>query len=346
MRDEDIAVAPADRNAEELCLLRQRRDALLARRTEVQGQLDARVARDDALLAECDRRQARITRNLTHYAMYEVLDGLFRLDMAHAAIRTTALRLNCFGPPEPTPTPPDLPPELQDRFTLGGRIPIKRRMYDNTYPANHPLIYTDAEIDCYLDRIAHGEHYLYGTVDFHLWQAFAEYPVAGRRVAVMGSATPWYEATCLRFGAEPTSIDYNPILVRSRRIRAMTLAEWERDRPQFDAAVSISSFEHDGLGAYGDPIDPDGDLKAMRRMKEIVKPGGLMFFNVPHGADRLNWNRLRVYGPIRLPMLLDGWTRIASFGMQPQFLDGTADGEPLLVLRNDPAAPSPTVPDP
>jgi hypothetical protein len=337
------AVADAER---ELDLLRQHRDGLLARRAEVQVQLDARIARDEALLAECDRRQARIARNLTHHAMYDVLSGLFEIETAHAGIRTAALRLNCFGPPAPTPRPPELPPELQDRFTLGGRIPLSRRLHDNTYPANHPLIYTDAEIDCYLDRIAHGEYYLYGTVDFHLWQALADYPVAGRKVAVMGSVTPWYEATCLRFGAEPTSIDYNPILVRSDRIRTMTLAEWERDRPQFDAAVSISSFEHDGLGAYGDPIDPDGDLKAMRRMKEIVKPGGLMFFNVPHGADRLNWNRMRVYGPIRRPMLLDGWTQIASFGMQPQFLDGTADGEPLLVLRNDPAAPSPAVPDP
>ncbi len=32
----------------------------------------------------------------------------------------------------------------------------------------------------------------------------------------------------------------------------------------FDMALSISSFDHDGLGRYGDPLDPVGDLKAMR----------------------------------------------------------------------------------
>jgi Caenorhabditis protein of unknown function, DUF268 len=48
----------------------------------------------------------------------------------------------------------------------------------------------------------------------------------------------------------------------------MRIEQWEHERTLFDAGFSISSFEHDGLGMYGDPLDPDGDLKAMRKMKQ------------------------------------------------------------------------------
>lgn len=41
----------------------------------------------------------------------------------------------------------------------------------------------------------------------------------------------------------------------------------------FDLALSISSFEHDGLGRYGDPLNPDGDLLAMRNTRRLLKQG-------------------------------------------------------------------------
>ena len=33
-----------------------------------------------------------------------------------------------------------------------------------------------------------------------------------------------------------------------------------------DVIVSFSSLEHDGQGRYGDPLDPDGDLVAMKEL--------------------------------------------------------------------------------
>jgi hypothetical protein len=41
----------------------------------------------------------------------------------------------------------------------------------------------------------------------------------------------------------------------------------------FDVVLSISSFEHDGLGRYGDPLNPDGDMAAMRSTRRLLKPG-------------------------------------------------------------------------
>jgi SAM-dependent methyltransferase len=50
----------------------------------------------------------------------------------------------------------------------------------------------------------------------------------------------------------------------------------------FDAVVAISSLEHIGLGWYGDPVDPEGDCRAVRRVAEWLKPGGLFYFDVPY----------------------------------------------------------------
>jgi hypothetical protein len=41
----------------------------------------------------------------------------------------------------------------------------------------------------------------------------------------------------------------------------------------YDVAMSISSFEHDGLGRYGDPLNPDGDMNAMRSARRLLKQG-------------------------------------------------------------------------
>jgi hypothetical protein len=83
---------------------------------------------------------------------------------------------------------------------------------------------------------------------------------------------------------------------------------------QFDCAFSISSFEHDGLGRYGDPLDPYGDLAAMIQAKRNVVYGGVLFLAVPVGEDALVWNAHRIYGILRLPLLLHNWKRLSSHG--------------------------------
>jgi len=53
--------------------------------------------------------------------------------------------------------------------------------------------------------------------------------------------------------------------------------------------------EHVGLGRYGDPLDPDGDLKAARELSRVLAPGGSLLFVVPVGAPRVCFNAHRVY---------------------------------------------------
>ena len=53
--------------------------------------------------------------------------------------------------------------------------------------------------------------------------------------------------------------------------------------------------EHIGLGRYGDPLDPDGDLKAIPELKRVLVSGGSLLFVVPIGRPRILFNAHRVY---------------------------------------------------
>ncbi|MDQ2799362.1 MAG: DUF268 domain-containing protein, partial [Armatimonadota bacterium] len=65
-----------------------------------------------------------------------------------------------------------------------------------------------------------------------------------------------------------------------------------------DSIASLScmhTVEHIGLGRYGDPLDPEGDLKAMRELKRVLAPGGDLLFAVPVGKPKLMFNGHRIY---------------------------------------------------
>lgn len=83
----------------------------------------------------------------------------------------------------------------------------------------------------------------------------------------MSSLFPWYEAITTAFGGTPHTFESNSIYSDHPLIQAIKPQDFEIGSRTFHAAISISSFEHNGLGFYGDPIDPDGDLKAMARMR-------------------------------------------------------------------------------
>ena len=54
--------------------------------------------------------------------------------------------------------------------------------------------------------------------------------------------------------------------------------------------------EHIGLERYGDPFDPQGDLKAMAELQRVLAPGGNLLFVVPLGEKaRIQYNAHRIY---------------------------------------------------
>ena len=57
----------------------------------------------------------------------------------------------------------------------------------------------------------------------------------------------------------------------------------------------MHTVEHVGLGRYGDPLDPDGDLKAVGELRRVLAPGGSLLFVVPVGRPRILFNAHRIY---------------------------------------------------
>jgi SAM-dependent methyltransferase len=65
--------------------------------------------------------------------------------------------------------------------------------------------------------------------------------------------------------------------------------------------------EHVGLGRYGDPIDPDGDLKAVAELKRVLAPGGDLLFAVPVGRERCQFNAHRIYSHASVLRMFEGF---------------------------------------
>jgi SAM-dependent methyltransferase len=73
-----------------------------------------------------------------------------------------------------------------------------------------------------------------------------------------------------------------------------------------DSISALHSIEHFGLGRYGDPIDYNGHLKAIKNITKILKTGGKFYFSVPIGPQRINFNAHRVFS---IKYLLELFTR-------------------------------------
>lgn len=67
-----------------------------------------------------------------------------------------------------------------------------------------------------------------------------------------------------------------------------------------DSLPSVSSLhaaEHFGLGRYGDPIDPLAHMKFAAALQRVLAPNGHLYFSVPIGRQRLEFNAHRVFSP-------------------------------------------------
>jgi SAM-dependent methyltransferase len=77
---------------------------------------------------------------------------------------------------------------------------------------------------------------------------------------------------------------------------------------RFDQVVNCSSVEHVGLGGrYGSTEQADGDVRAMAVLRGVLAAGGRMILTIPVGRDMVCAPQHRIYGPERLPRLLDGY---------------------------------------
>lgn len=80
-----------------------------------------------------------------------------------------------------------------------------------------------------------------------------------------------------------------------------------------DSVSSLHAIEHFGLGRYGDPIDYYGHIKAINNIYKILKKGGKLYFSVPIGKQRIEFNAHRVFNVAYLLELFKDKFRIDYF---------------------------------
>jgi SAM-dependent methyltransferase len=124
----------------------------------------------------------------------------------------------------------------------------------------------------------------------------------------------------------PPNMELDGLTPRSADLRALPFGD--------DSVRSLSCLhvvEHVGLGRYGGPLDPDGDLKAMRELRRVLAPGGQLLLAVPVGRPVLRFNAHRVYS---YQNILDGVGDLVlkEFALVP---DDAAQGG--LIRRAEPS---------
>ena len=225
--------------------------------------------------------------------------------------------------------PPRRPPtSLTAEYTINGKCPISIRYINNSKKNATRRHYLTKLFNIYLrrDNVTNINSYRDKNV---VKPALIKYRrfIDGKRIAVIGTEIPWAEAMLVNLGASVTTIEYTNIKIQHERVTTITpylMAEHfiNGQAAPFDTAVTYSSLEHSGLGRYGDPLSPFGDLEASAQVWCMVKPGGHFILAVPVSKDRQNcsvvWNAHRIYGTVRLQHLTANWRVLEEF----EALDG------------------------
>lgn len=80
-----------------------------------------------------------------------------------------------------------------------------------------------------------------------------------------------------------------------------------------DSVSCLHALEHFGLGRYGDRIDYQGHLLGWNNIYKILKKRGKLYFSVPIGKQRIEFNAHRVFSIAYLLQMIQGLYQIDSF---------------------------------
>jgi SAM-dependent methyltransferase len=102
-----------------------------------------------------------------------------------------------------------------------------------------------------------------------------------------------------------TFIDVRPLEVTIPNLdcEAGTITALRFADQSVESISSLHVTEHIGLGRYGDPLDPEGTRNAARELERVVAPGGTLYFSLPVGRPRTEFNAHRVHDPRDVPAM-------------------------------------------
>jgi hypothetical protein len=80
-----------------------------------------------------------------------------------------------------------------------------------------------------------------------------------------------------------------------------------------DSLSCLHALEHFGLGRYGDKVCWDGHLLGFRNLVLLLKQGGIFYFSVPIGKQRIEFNAHRVFSIEYLLKMFEGTMDVVNF---------------------------------
>jgi SAM-dependent methyltransferase len=91
--------------------------------------------------------------------------------------------------------------------------------------------------------------------------------------------------------------DYRPAKLNLSGLKSLEgdLHKLPFESNSIESLSCMHTIEHIGLGRYGDPIDSQGDIKAINELKRVVKVDGNLIFVTPVGQPKIEFNAHRIY---------------------------------------------------
>jgi hypothetical protein len=194
------------------------------------------------------------------------------------------------------------------RFVVNFFRILKSKRGDNSFPLfpNYPVL---GEI--YKPGGTIKSHYfiqdLFVARKIYVSSPKIHYDIGSRVDGFVAHLATFMDVTVLDIRDIPNSIDgikflkfdiTNPINIELNSIESLS---------------SLHVIEHIGLGRYGDQIDYYGHVIALDNIYKIMKIGGVFYFSVPIGKQRIQYNAHRVFSVQYLCDLFNNKWSVVSF---------------------------------
>ena len=133
-------------------------------------------------------------------------------------------------------------------------------------------------------------HYFYQSA----WAARLIHQSRAERHYDVGSSNMFVGAVAAFTQIEFIDIRPLPVVLEGLTSCYGTVLELPFEDQSIDSLSCLHVAEHIGLGRYGDPLDPEGTTKAARELQRVLAPGGSLYFSLPVGRGRTQFNAHRI----------------------------------------------------
>jgi SAM-dependent methyltransferase len=130
----------------------------------------------------------------------------------------------------------------------------------------------------------------------------------GVKLLDVGATESLVSLSLASLGYDVTALDPRPYPFVHPNLSVVVglMQEWVPPT-QFDCVLCISTIEHIGLGAYGEPVsDARADEAAMSQIWRSTAPGGVLVLTTRFGKPSQDWLH-RTYNRDQILALLEGW---------------------------------------